>query len=105
MQVEESIPGVYTCSRALQDDQTYVLVAEDPIMHIKRVEVDLEDGVAVSAEVVFEYLNQRESITFFMEPNVLPAEVTNGLLGIISSFAPGIVQSLTDGVTATPIDD
>lgn len=123
MQIEAEQAGVYTTSRQ-PDDDGMVLVAADPVMEIRTVTLRFDTGgLAVDAECLFTHqigsVTKRDSITFYLTPAVLaaailPKALVSGALGdnpsaaewytlITNAIAPGIVDALTDAVTATPI--
>lgn len=122
MQIDAEQPGVYTCSR-LADDDGMALVAADPIMEIRSVNLRFGDTLSVDAECVFTHqigtVTKRDSITFYLTPAVLAAAIlpkaaVSAQAGdnpsaadwyelITNAIAPGIVDALTDAVTATPI--
>ena len=123
MQIEAEQAGVYTTSRH-PDDDGMALVASNPTMEIRVVALRFEsDGLRVDAECVFTHqigsVTKRDSITFYLEPAVmagaiLPAAVLTGMVGatpsvaewyaaVTNAVAPGIVNTLTDSVTAKPI--
>lgn len=122
MQIDAEQSGVYTCSRA-PDDDGMALVAADPIMEIRSVNLRFGDALSVDAECVFTHqigtVTKRDSITFYLTPAVLagatlPADVLTGMVGatpsvaewyaaVTNAVAPGIVNTLTDSVTAKPI--
>jgi hypothetical protein len=123
MQIDAEQPGVYTTSRH-PDDDGMVLVAADPLMEIRTVTLRFgTDGLAVDAECVFTHqigtVTKRDSITFYLTPAVLAAAIlpkaavsdqagdnpsaADWYTLITNAIAPGIVDALTDSVTATPI--
>lgn len=123
MQIDAEQPGVYTCSR-LPDDDGMALVAADPIMEIRSVSLRFgSGGLSVDAECVFTHqigtVTKRDSITFHLTPAVLagailPAANLTSMVGadpsvaewyaaVTNAVAPGIVNTLTDGVTAKPL--
>lgn len=122
MQIDAEQPGVYTCSR-LPDDDGMALVAADPIMEIRSVNLRFGDTLSVDAECVFTHqigtVTKRDSITFYLTPAVLagatlPTAVLTSMVGatpsvaewyaaVTNAVAPGIVNTLTDSVTAKPI--
>ena len=123
MQIDAEQPGVYTTSR-LPDDDGMVLVAADPVMEIRTVTLRFgADGLSADAECVFTHqigtVTKRDSITFYLTPAVLAgatltAAVLTGMVSatpsvaewyaaVTNAVAPGIVNTLTDGVTAKPI--
>jgi hypothetical protein len=123
MQIDAEQPGVYTSSR-LPDDDGMVLVAADPVMEIRKVTLRFDtDGLSADAECVFTHqigtVTKRDSITFFLTPAVLAAAIlpkaavsaqaaenpsaADWYALITGAIAPGVVGTLTDGVTAAPL--
>lgn len=123
MQIDAEIAGVYTTSRQADQDG-FVLTAADPIMEIRQVNLRFgADGLSADAECVFSHtigtVDKKDSITFYLTPAVLggailPTAYMTSLVGdnpgadewlstVIKAISPGIVGTLTDGVTATPI--
>ena len=123
MQIDAEQPGVYTTSR-LPDDDGMVLVAADPVMEIRVVALRFgADGLSADAECVFTHqigtVTKRDSITFFLTPAVLAGAIlpkafvssqaadnpsaADWYALITNAIAPGIVGTLTDEVTATPL--
>ena len=124
MQIDAEEPGVYTTSRQ-PDDDGMVLVAADPVMEIRTVTLRFDTGgLAADAECLFTHqigtVTKRDSITFYLTPAVLaaailPKALVSDALGdspsaaewytlITNAIAPGVVGTLTDGVTASKID-
>jgi hypothetical protein len=122
MQVLAEKPGMYTCSRTADGDGM-ALVAHNPIMDIRIVGLKFIDALSVDAECIFTHtigtVEKKDSITFYLEPAVIAAAIlpkayvsasmpdnpsaADWYEFITNAIAPGVVGSLTEGVTATPI--
>ena len=119
MAIDAEIPNQYTCSR-IPDADGHALVAHNPIMEIVRVELIFTDALYIAAECIFTHtigtIEKRDSITFFLNPLIMEAAILpiaffpqedKSISGwyqfITSAVAPGIVNTLTENVTAVPI--
>lgn len=119
MAIDAEVPGKYTSSRQADQDG-HALVADNPIMEIVNVSIGFRSQVIVQAECIFTHrigtIEKRDSITFYLEPAVMQSAILPGAIlpnedlsvadwyqFITAAVAPGIVNTLTERVTATPI--
>ena len=121
MRIDREVEGQYIANR-IEVEDGYVLVAENPDFEIINVSISLSERPSVSADCIFTHMvgdaQKRDFINFRIEPRALAAspitipdlmaylgEVTTLdvlVATVIAGAAPGIVNLLTDNVTAEP---
>jgi hypothetical protein len=121
MRIDREIPGQYTANR-ITVDENYVLIAENPDFEIINVSIRLSGRPSISADCIFTHkvgdAEKRDFINFDIDPNALaasPIRISDliAYLGdtttldvliatVIAGAAPGVVNLLTDNVTAEP---
>ena len=122
MRIDREVEGQYIANR-IEVEDGYVLIAENPDFEILNVSINLSERPSVSADCIFTYkvgdVEKRDFINFDINQSALaasPIRISDlaGYLGevtsldvlvatVIAGAAPGIVNLLTDNVTAEPV--
>ena len=125
MRILKDKPGVYTSNRLpLPEDELYILIAENPIFEISKVNLNFDENFSINAECLFttgsgESL-KKNSIQFFLDSNSLNLALVNlndiitatgsAILplpvlykAITAAIAPSVVAMLTENVVINPL--